>query len=387
MNKIKSTLLKAAILVLCMSICFMLSAFALEEKYEYSQITYTNAEGETTTLSGGELTAKIDVKIADGSEAESMAFVMLLYDGGKLIDVGIEEKTAGTEETEFSVSVTVPQNAENCRINTVLWSSISGMTPVCNSSLLPGGSSDVVELTVDGVAIEGFDSEIYEYEYTVASTRKACPEVSVKTLDSGAKVEITDPVTFPGKTVIKVTSVDGDEKIYTVKYKSDKPLVENVRFMQSFTDGAAFLPALKQNLQVGSKIVLDREFYVGTISDESFVGCDYLQTAFAWKNGGDGKQYVQAWMSSDYKDWLGFELNRSATVYVLLEAGSVAMADERWGYTKVSGDGISTVDDKKFNTKYSKHIEVGDESVTVTSPNVAQSRGYIHVIVYDGYTE
>ena len=384
MAKIKNTVIKSVILLVFVCLCSA-AAFA-EEEYVCSNITYTNAAGETVTgVSPGVLNAAMTVKAPEGKAPESMAFIMILYNEGKITDASIDEKTVGAEETSFSGSVIVPEESENCYVNTVLWDSIGGMTPVCNASLMPGGGSGAVELKVDGTALEGFDSDVYEYEYTVSAKRRTAPEVDVTTLDSGAAVEITNPVSFPGETAVKVTSVDGEEKTYTIKYKCEEPLIENVRLIPKFTSNTP-TPVLEHNLNIGSRMVVDRAFTAAEVLDE-FIGCDYIPGALGWGNDAETFDYVVKWKNPDYSDWLSFDLNRSATVYVLCSAATEPMNDPVYGYERVSDGGITSDDGKIYNIRYKKHVEVGDEPVTVSSPNIAHARGYIHVIVYDGYAE
>ena len=376
MNRVKNTVFKVAIMVFCLCVCLVMNVSAADE-YKCSQIIYTNGAGEpVTSISSGQLNAQITVSQAEGTTPESMVFVMLLYSDGKLIDASIDA------ETPFTASVTVPDDGSECWVNTVLWNSIGGMTPLCNSSLMPGGSNEVVKITVDGNEIENFDYDTGMGEYAVTMKRTVMPVVDVTTLDSGAKVEIENPTTFPGKTVVKVTSVDGDEKTYTIKYICEENLIENVRLVQEFASNPR-LPELKHDLQIGAYIASDRTYTAEDILPE-LVGCDYIAPSLGWANSSATLDFVQAWKSTDYGDWMGFELKRSATVHILCTGGSTTM--NKRDYVRTTG-GITTSNNLKYTTRYTKHYEVGDEPVTVITPSTAQTNTYIHVIVYDGYED
>ncbi len=92
-------------------------------------------------------------------------------------------------------------------------------------------SSDatLADLTVDDVSIEGFDPEIYYYEYWVPSGTQVPPTVNGMVNHPGATTNITQASAIPGSANILVTAEDGTtQQEYEVDFDFSIGLGENI---------------------------------------------------------------------------------------------------------------------------------------------------------------
>lgn len=75
-------------------------------------------------------------------------------------------------------------------------------------------------ITIDGSALEGFDSNIFSYTVALNQENPVVPVITATTTNSGAQVAITPATTIPGTTTLLVTAVDGTTQTYTVAFKN-----------------------------------------------------------------------------------------------------------------------------------------------------------------------
>lgn len=85
--------------------------------------------------------------------------------------------------------------------------------------------ASLASLAVDGTGINGFDSEVTSYTYTVAPGTTVIPQVSATATDANASVTITQATALPGDATVEVVSADGTvTETYTVSFVNDAPL-------------------------------------------------------------------------------------------------------------------------------------------------------------------
>ena len=68
-------------------------------------------------------------------EGEKMLLALALYRGEMLEEVQVDSKVCG-ENTNYSVSITLPENLDNCSVKAFLWDSNS-LTGICLCAVLP----------------------------------------------------------------------------------------------------------------------------------------------------------------------------------------------------------------------------------------------------------
>ena len=207
LNKVCSVILVAAFL----AAMFTVNVFALEEDYKYSTIAYFDGSGERVNaiLAGETLTAKVRAK--HPFAGESLMFTMLLYQNNKLIDAECDTQIAGDTATEYSATMTMPDDLTGVQVVSILWDNMKGMNAVCQSSIFPGGSADVNMIYLDGEPLAGFDPEVYEYTYPIEIDRVYAPVIECDTLDASAEYDVELENNFPGSSTITVTPADGSE--------------------------------------------------------------------------------------------------------------------------------------------------------------------------------
>lgn len=274
-KRIFSVLLAVCMLLAACSV----SAFA-EDGYKVSRIAYFSGEDEISTLTAGNITAKIKVKSETSTDA--LYFAAILYKNNKIIAAGADEtpEAVSTSAVTYEAALTVPQDLIGAKLVTILWNNLKDMKPICTSSIVPSSDARLLSISVDDTALEGFSPDTNEYEYTLSAEQIAktkAPFIEYTAADNGARVEITDPVKFPGEAALKVTAPDGTEKTYMVTYKSG---VDPVEVTAVVPEENASLIKYQQNLQPGIAIAADRTGYLLSYVDEDLLGLDYITSAY-----------------------------------------------------------------------------------------------------------
>lgn len=198
-----------------------------QDDYNTSKIAYFTGSPETEVTSISPdvtITAKVKVKASGTAAATGKTFLLMLYRDSALESVAVgTESTSGTA-TMYSATLTMPSDVTGCELNAVLWDSLKDMNAVCSSSIFPGTEKELLSLKVNGEEVLDEFDENNELTFMLPLGETKMPLLTYKTVDNGAKVEITNPTTRPGNAKIKVTSSDGtlaDE--YTVKYMYEAP--------------------------------------------------------------------------------------------------------------------------------------------------------------------
>jgi len=85
---------------------------------------------ETTNVKAG--TIKVTAKLPVREAAYNMAFVVGLYNRGKLVSVHVDEGQIAAEGTEKNVDITVPEftDSDNYKIKVMYWNDMSTLVPV-----------------------------------------------------------------------------------------------------------------------------------------------------------------------------------------------------------------------------------------------------------------
>jgi len=369
--------LLSVVLMLCMvaSSCVAFAAPQFDAAYECSGVSFGYQDGETWTdadsLKGGqEISAKVSV--SKTGDKENAVFSLFVYKNGKMYDNEIVTLEVGEEPVEFKATASVPADPEGCQAVAVLWNNFYDMEMICDSALFPSANTKLRGLYADGKLIEGFDPDVTEYSYALATDAEKYPDISWQAADSSVKVTYKKPITFPGKSIVTVEAADGSKTEYTIKYVSE------VGDFISNMGGSATNPVyVKGGIKVGSVAYNDRNYTVTAIGDPDYEGADLIQGSIAWQS--------DATFKSTESDWITFDAARGVTVKVLksdigatqhfIDAGfTMETSDLETGFVQTTTNAI-----KNHTVAMSKHFDAGKVSI----PAGNSSTTYIVAILLD----
>jgi len=260
-------------------------------------------------------------------------------------------------------------------------------------------STELSGITVDGVALDGFDADTTEYTYTVAINDMSAPVISATAVDSAAKVKVVNPTEFPGSAKIKVTNC-GEEKVYTINYVVDASATyaSNLVMCPDVTFGN-IKATLEKNLQIGDKTYNDRlsnANMVFSAVDPEYVGREWMRGCLGWPNDSETNDYKVKWIQAEIiPNWVSFDINRNATIHLVStqtygNAKGQYMLNNGWNCeTDANGYLVGyTAAVTKYQYRYTKHFEVDPETgkATVQLPNIGGTSMFA-VIIPDGWTE
>ncbi len=83
------------------------------------------------------------------------------------------------------------------------------------------------DLQVDGVTIEGFNSQTFSYDVVLPEGTTDIPMITATTTDPGASYVVNDATELPGTTTVVVTSADASmNETYTINFTINQPITE-----------------------------------------------------------------------------------------------------------------------------------------------------------------
>ena len=363
--------LLSVFLVLCMlaSVFSGMVALASEPIYTTSAIFFGYKDGDAwtdaTALEAGKtLTSKIEV--SKTGNAENMIFALVVYDANKLVAADSSTKSVAEETVTFETSVTLPDSIDNTKVVAVLWDNVTNMNAIANSSIFPGGSTDLASISINGEPVKGFDPDVHEYAYELpANGPEVAPVIEAVAVDGGAKVDIADPVGYPGQSTITVTAPGGSKSVYKISYtlngktggfikdKKVEIMIDN-DIPQTYGGGKATpLPMLMEGgLTVGSNGYCDRDYKVTEIHDETLVGLDKIVGGIGWYNA--TTPTAKAFKSAEALPWVNFVLERGATVMVFF----VDKENEAKPKFELYGYSLETNTDGYFTTTLNNNLKM-----------------------------
>lgn len=387
----------AWLLALCMAVC--MTGAAEEAQYVYSHISYSSG----TLTPGKQLSASMTVRRTEGTEP--LTFALLLYQNDRLIGAEVDCQEVGASDVPLRAAVTLPDSVENCYVNAILWDNLAGMHAICSAGLLPGGSTELKSLSVDGESILEDEENPGQgeagqkvYTRTVSARQTAAPRIAAQAADNGTLVN-TVISGFPGRAEITTTAADGRKgETHIVNFRTDRPLAGNIKMTDQLKgtsvdnkDGTYSKSAqYRQNLRPGICPYADRTEAAMVIANmpEECIGLDYIAPCIGWKNDG-ANDYSKVYTSSIIPDWTTFTLYRSATLKVFTRGNFPQL--EADGYSKVNGKSISMSNSAAdMGAMYQKHVDVdSDEGVQIQMPSAGGSAPcwWLVVLDYDGYSE
>ena len=386
----------AWLLALCMAVC--MTGAAEEAQYVYSHISYSSG----TLTPGKQLSASMTVRRTEGTEA--LTFALLLYQNDRLIGAEADYQEVGAADVTLRAAVTLPDSVENCYVNAILWDSLAGMHAICSAGLLPGGSTELKSLSVNGESILGTEENPGQgeagqkvYTRTVSARQTAAPRIAAQAADNGTLVN-TVISGFPGKAEITTTAADGKKgETHIVNFQADRPLAGDIKMTDRLKgtsvdnkDGTYGKSAqYRQNLRPGICPYVDRTEAAMVITDMPVecIGLDYIAPCIGWRND-DANDYSKIYRSDVIADWTTFTLYRSATLKVFVRGPFPSLLAD--GYTQSNQNITLSNNGASMAGMYQKHVEVtSDEGVQIQLPSAGPGNAswWLVALDYDGYSE
>ena len=281
----------------------------------------------------------------------------------------------------------------------------------CEQTAIP--DVELKSIKIDGVALEGFDSEKYTYTYEVPANKVSAPKIEALAKDGNAWVTVLNPTEFPGSAKINVVCADGSIATYTINYTCSTKLADNVVGDPDVTNWSTHntsnskdengknieIPVIGENLNIGTHMIHDRSANTAAVVyaiDDSLVGNTYLTAGHDWINGSNNGDFDEVYKSTTLNtDWYSFDIARGATVKIVYKGScnsTVSDYLERNGYTyngKSSGYFLHVWNgnsDYTCDTMYWKHFDVqqGQSKTTISVPSLITKKFFV-VIDFDDY--
>jgi len=322
--------MKKRILSFVLLMLMILTSFA-----SASGISYVTNEGDlsftnvTFAQNGTNVEASVGGIKAEGTDV--VTFMLTMYnDKDKLIDAKSDVKTIGGEETELKAALPIPEG--DYKVAATLYNGANGLAPIGAPAYSDyDGATDLVDLRVDGVTLEGFKSDVYEYGY-ITEGATTYPEISATVREGSSKVTATYEDTFPGSATITVANALGTvSSVYKIKFTPLRHIVVGASSDSDFeADPGTNLNLVSRNAVsegVGSKKIYTN--LSGAPNDSKDYGSRWV-TDYYPLGSRHAIRYVdpmlEGWdyficangsMKKDEGDYFKFEVNHNAQVVVL----------------------------------------------------------------------
>ncbi|WP_052446622.1 glycoside hydrolase family 2 TIM barrel-domain containing protein [Candidatus Soleaferrea massiliensis] len=200
----------------------------------------------------------------------------------------------------------------------------------------------LLDITVNGVSIGGFNSDVTAYNYPILKdTVKDVPTVDVVKVNDSAEVEVTQADSMNGTATIKAVSGFGVEKTYTVQFsETEQAYVSDLPWS---TDIPGYFPNRRDiRPDGGGKIQLVVDGQAKTF--EKGVGA-HAPAKVGINIEGKGYQYFETYVGINYNQT---SANASVTFRILADgkeiwASSEKKAREEATYIKVPVDGYKEI--------------------------------------------
>ena len=256
-------------------------------------------------------------------------------------------------------------------------------TTVENSPAIQGKTAVLSAISVDGVALQGFSPDVFEYNLTVDAAQVAVPVVTYAAAGDAVATK-TDTYAFPGKTEITVTEA-GVTNVYTINYIFPEVKAEVVAMHSALADvDANQKPSYSPNFNVGVRAFTDRSYTITGVVDD-LKGVDRIEIPYDW----DYSNTYPDFRGGKVTDWISLETVRGATVIILDDSSDARYwlkADDGWVQESSDTPYVTTsLAALQYTHKFSKHFDAGEK---IDIPGFkAGSRPYTILIKYDDWAE
>lgn len=208
----------------------------LSETYgvELTDITFTDAvSGKVITSLEKGTTVKATAKVKKSEKgSDKVSLVLSLFSGGEYIHstTAFADLSSGVEK-EVSNTISIP-DISGLTLEAYIWDGVNTSVPLASKAVSGSDNIDVEAILVDGKTIEGFSNDVTEYTVTLDPEYNEYPTITVRALDSSAKIDITELYSFTSSVkqiAAKITSQSGvKSKTFIITFKQEKPVVSNI---------------------------------------------------------------------------------------------------------------------------------------------------------------
>jgi len=196
-----------------------ISVVSVADGIEMSSLSYENEAFAPETDITLKLTAK---RTEQGDSTDKLILVASLLDNGVMTAVDTDSKVLGTENTEFTATLTLPADVSGCEITVALLKQTEGgLVPVGSASYIPSREDF---LPFKSVTIGGKELDFDEYnEATVIYPPKSTSypkDLSVQVADAATEVDwVLYDAEEPVYGVITASLPNGNSVEYRVNYE------------------------------------------------------------------------------------------------------------------------------------------------------------------------
>ena len=220
-------------------------------------------------------------------------------------------------------------------------------------------------ISIDGVALEGFDADTTEYTHVLTTTqlaRLSSPEVTYTLMDETSEATVSLPETFPGSVTVTVTNSEAETAEYVINYDA-KNLVTNFVANGEPTSKALYVPG---GLKIGGSVASDR------LGQDSWAINEYVPEL----EGGDTiLTPVDGW--ANVVTSFQFDLARNGTITSVHNKTNVLSTYTAAGFT-ANPDTTSrklkivnkAPDSREYMFMATKEVERGTITMPYTKPNM-----------------
>lgn len=224
-------------MLVCSFTCTMaeeIPVVSLADGIEMSALTYEDEAIAPQT----DVTVKLTAKRTEAVEGASrIILVASLLENGVMTAVDTDSKNLGTEDTEFTATLTLPEDVSGCEITVALLKQTeNGLVPVGSSSYRPGKAEflPIKSATLGGEELT-FD-EYNEAKVVVSPNATEYPtDLSVETADIATKIDWTVTTGEENYGVITASLPDGDAIEYRVNFEHATHYLTKAKTDDDFT--------------------------------------------------------------------------------------------------------------------------------------------------------
>lgn len=327
----------------------------------------------------------------DGEAIRDVRLLLAAYQDNHLVKVTFTNGQIGAADCGIDLSATLTGLAQDAAVTAYLWDT-ARMQPLSVPARLGSDDNRIRSVTIDGVPLETFSQQTEQYQLdTLPLSYVGWPHISARTQDPGARISI-HYVDMPDGSLreeLTVSSQSGKVKnTYTFDFPAVQGAVTNASIKTSagnkpmtpeVADEPVFVhqPSTKtpstaaekeeylpSNVSKRTKVYQDRESYFLELPGR-LQGAQYLPSYF-------GSRADSVFSSVDTPDATSFTINKTATVYVLVQRETMTwLSDytkENWT-VKAMYTSATAFDSLQNFYVYSKQIPVADgATATVNIP-------------------
>lgn len=407
------------------------TVYTIKLKYEssktnptlYTTLPYVTYKDATTgdkvnaLAPGGKIKAELNLR---GLKSEpDITFVTALYNDGFLVSKVSSKKTTGDTSLVNTIDIDLT-DVSKATVKSFILNGYGDGKNIINCASLDSSDNTIKSLTMTGYDFTEFNPDITDYVLDIPASVVNYPEFTAVARDSGAKLTTLIPVYLPGVVKVSAEAGNGETKVYTINLnradakitnltmdytsKDNLKIIENIQNpvydpvpvnppVEGKEQGADFNKEyLLTNCQNPIMFAPDKGKQWIAKMDERFEGATLIALPY---NGLDPSKNASAANYYDKTGFIEFDINRSATVYVVNGSSSIPTWAINEGFENVTdiekGYVFETAVDGGVNMKsmpyvYSKYYSVdewSEEPVTVSLGSVNKAQYWWVIVVFD----